>query len=202
MTRPAYYLISKFDLTGSSTGWHRSRLIERAFENFSDWWLFGTDYTFHWIGIAVDEAGRHSDITNYYLWIGTIGGFPAMLLLIAIMWRAFAWVGSTVANSQVAFQEHRFVIWCLGAGLLAHAVTSLSVSYTDQSLMFFWLNIGAISSMYSVARMASATEQNNGAGTAPELKPRSGRAGGASSAAPRPRQASPAGRLGARGRAQ
>jgi hypothetical protein len=197
MTRPAFYLISKIDLTGSSTGWHRSRLIEAALENLSDWWLFGTDYTFHWIGIAVDEAGMHSDITNYYLWIGIIGGFPAMLLVIAMVWRAFALVGSTVANSPVAFREHRFMIWCLGAGLLAHAVTSLSVSYTDQSMMFFWLNIGAISSVYSVARVVSASEQNDGGRAVPNLKPRTGRADGASWSAKRPRQTSPTGRIGA-----
>jgi hypothetical protein len=199
MTRPAYYLISKFDLTGSSAGWHRSRLIERASEEFSDWWLFGTDYTFHWIGIAVDGARKHSDITNYYLWIGTIGGFPAMLLLIAMIWYAFVWVGRTAANSPLGFREHRFMIWCLGAGLLAHATTCLSVSYTDQSLIFFWLNIGAISSIYSVARMAWAVEQIDGSGAAPDLRPITGRASGASSTSPRLAQASPAGRLGARG---
>lgn len=160
MTRPAYYLISKIDLTGSSTGWHRSRLIEAAIENIGDWWAFGTDYTFHWIGIAVDEAGKHSDITNYYLWIGTIGGLPAMLLVIAMIWRAFAWIGSTVSSSTFKADE-RFMIWCLGAGLLAHTVTGLSVSYTDQSMMFFWLNIGAISSIYSVARMTASARKDD-----------------------------------------
>ncbi len=159
MTRPAYYLISKIDLTGSSTGWHRSRLIESAFAHLSEWWLFGTDYTVHWMGIAVDDAGRHSDITNYYLWIGVIGGFPAMLLLIAILWRAFTWVGRSVRKAPDTLREQRFMIWCLGAGLFAHACTSLSMGYPDQSMMFFWLNVGAISSMYSVVVMATAAER-------------------------------------------
>lgn len=52
------------------------------------------------------------------------------------------------------------MIWCLGAGLFAHAVTSLSVSYTDQSMMFFWLNIGVISSMYSVVAAAWVAEKD------------------------------------------
>ncbi len=159
MTRPAYYLISKIDLTGSSTGWHRSRLIEVAFEHLSRWWAFGTDYTGDWMAQTVDAAGRSADITNYYLWIGTIGGLPAMLLLIAMMWRAFVWVGKSVAGMPGTMQEHRFMIWCLGAGLFSHAVTSLSVSYTDQSMMFFWLNIGVISSMYSVVALGWAAEK-------------------------------------------
>lgn len=160
MTRPAYYLISMIDLTGSSTGWHRSRLIEQAFSHIHEWWLFGTDFTFHWMGIAVDEGGRHSDITNYYLWIGIIGGLPAMALIIAILWLAFRWVGRTAAtlhNSRVS--HHAFLAWCLGAGLLAHAVTSLSMSYTDQSVTFFWLNVGAISSLYTSVVLGNTQER-------------------------------------------
>jgi hypothetical protein len=110
------------------------------------------------MGLAVDEAGLHSDITNYYLWIGVIGGLPAMLLLIAIMWRAFVWVGVRVRQAPTALQQHTFLVWCLGAGLLAHAGTSMSMGYTDQSMMFFWLNIAVISSMYSVGALASRAE--------------------------------------------
>ncbi len=112
-----------------------------------------------------------------------------MVLVIAMMWRAFIWVGNTVANSPVAFRDHRFMIWCLGAGLLAHTVTGLSVSYTDQSMMFFWLNIGAISSMYSVAKIVSAAEQTDGSASTPSTSTRLGRA-------------NPIGRLGTRGPAQ
>lgn len=183
MTRPAYYLISKIDLTGSSTGWHRSRLIASAIENFSEWWLFGTDYTFHWIGIAVDEAGMHSDITNYYLFIGITGGFLAMALVIAMIWRSFSWVGSTIRSASIESPDSRFMIWCLGSGLLAHTVTSLSVSYTDQSMMFFWLNIGAISSIYSVARMTAAARKDDEQAPGGSLK-FEGRHNGVTSTAP------------------
>jgi hypothetical protein len=169
MERPAYYLISKIDLTGSSTGWHRSRLIERAIEHLSEWWLFGTDRTVHWMGLAVDEAGRHSDITNYYLWVGVVGGLPATLLQIAMMWCAFALVGRAIRYAPAALQQHRFMIWCLGAGLLGHASASLSMGYPDQSMMFFWLNISVISSMYSAVKAVSAMEQPHAGVAAPGL---------------------------------
>jgi hypothetical protein len=148
MTRPAYYLISKFDLTGSSTGWYRSRLIESAIEHLSEWWLFGTDYTRHWMPVPLNS--RHSDITNYYIEIGVIGGLLAMILLIAILWRAFVYVGAALRSKSAALSERQFMIWCLGAGLFAHATTSLSVAYFDQSMMFFWLNVGVISSLFAL----------------------------------------------------
>lgn len=186
MTRPAYYLISKIDLTGSSTGWHRSRLIEVAFEHLSEWWAFGTDYTYHWMPYPLDD--RHSDITNYYLFIGIIGGLPAMLLLIAIMWRAFVWVGDSIRNAPAALQEHRFMIWCLGAGLFAHAGTSLSVAYFDQSMMFFWLNIGVISSAYSIVAMAAAEKPASGAAT-PVFRRPAAAVGGSDKPSSRPQRA-------------
>ena len=149
MSRPAYYIISKLDLTGSSTGWHRSRLIEAAIENFSEWWLFGTDWTVHWMGIPTYWSDRHSDITNYYISIGVVGGFLAMLLVILMMWRGFSWVGWMVHGDAVKSTQDKFAIWCIGAGLFAHAVGSLSVTYADQSMIFFWLNISMISAIYS-----------------------------------------------------
>ena len=159
MSRPAYYVMSKIDLTGSSTGWHRSRLIEMAIDHFGEWWLFGTDRTIHWMGITIGWSERHSDITNYYIWIGIIGGFPAMALLIAMMWRAFSWVGQAVRAMPDDLARHQFMIWCLGAGLFAHASTSFSVAYFDQSALFFWLNVAVISSMHAGVVVASPAAQ-------------------------------------------
>lgn len=158
MSRPAYYIISKFDLTGSSTGWYRSRLIESTIEHLSEWWLFGTDRTNHWMHVTLGPGGQQTDITNYYIFVGVIGGLPAMVLLIAMMWRAFRSVGELLRASPDAPRSHRFMIWCLGAGLFAHACTSLSVAYFDQSMMFFWLNVAVISSMHSVHALAPATD--------------------------------------------
>lgn len=147
MSRPAYYLISKIDLTGSSTSWYRSRLIESAIEHLPEWWLFGTDITSHWMANPLDS--RQADLTNYYIYIGVLGGLPAMFLLIAILWRCFTWVGRGVRNTSVD-PEWKFMIWCLGAALFAHAATCMSVAYFDQTKAFLWLNVGIISSMFSV----------------------------------------------------
>jgi len=155
MTRPPYYLISKIDLTGSSTGWHRSRLIESTIEHFSEWWMVGTDRTVHWMGLS-NWSEQHADITNYYIGFGVVGGFLAMLLVIAIIVNAFRWVGVVVTRNESASRSDAFMVWCFGAGLFAHAVTGLSVSYFDQSMIFIWLNIAVISSMYSITRPAGS----------------------------------------------
>jgi len=150
MDRPAYYLISKIDITGGSTGWHRSRLIEASFQHFNEWWFAGTDITRHWMpeGAPIGKYLTHIDITNYYISWGVLGGVVCMLLVIAMLVTAFRYVGRILKHENL-HQEDEFMVWCMGAALMAHAATSISVAYFDQSMIFFWLSIAVISSMYS-----------------------------------------------------
>lgn len=159
MNRPPYYLMSDIDISGGSTGWHRANLIEMTFKHFSEWWLFGTDATRHWMpaqGIAVDPL--HTDITNYYISFAVMGGLLAVLLLIALLWVAFRWVGKVIDARLEQKREQAFMIWCFGASLFSHAVTSLSVAYFDQSMLFFWLSVAVISSAYSLVQVESQRE--------------------------------------------
>lgn len=146
MTDPPYYLLSRIDLTGSSTGWHRSFLIDRSIQFLNEWWLFGTDKTIHWMPRQGRISDIHTDITNYYLVIGVMAGLPAVLLMIQIMRKSFNRVGSVSTNNQLPTITH-FSIWCLGASLFAHAATSISVSYFGQAQVFFWLPIAIIASI-------------------------------------------------------
>jgi hypothetical protein len=159
MERPAYYLISKIDITGGSTGWHRSRLMEAFFQHFGEWWFAGTDFTRHWMphGVPIGN-GNHIDITNYYISFAVLGGLASMMLVIFILIRAFSWIGKILKSEVGIPPEDHFMVWCMGAGLVAHAATSISVAYFDQSMMFFWLNIAVISSLYSSVTHAEATQ--------------------------------------------
>ena len=40
-----------------------------------------------------------------------------------------------------------FGIWACACGLFSHAVTGISVSYFDQSMLFFWLNLAVTGSI-------------------------------------------------------
>lgn len=161
MDRPAYYLISKIDLTGGSTGWHRSRLMEAFFSHIGEWWFAGTDRTRHWMpeGVPIGD-GNHIDITNYYITFGVLGGLLSMLIVIFMLCRAFSWIGKILQNGENLQDDDQFMVWCLGAGLVAHAATSISVAYFDQSMIFFWLNIAVISSLYSSVTSGAIDDSN------------------------------------------
>jgi hypothetical protein len=150
MEQPPYYLISRIDLSGGSTGWHRSFLIDQTLKFFSEWWLFGTDHTRHWMpyqGVAMSPT--HTDITNYYIGFAVGGGLLAMLLIITVFVKGLGWVGKTMDELLERRPDHAFMIWCFGSALFSHMVTGISVAYFDQSSVFVWLTVAVISSMYS-----------------------------------------------------
>ena len=149
MNAPAYYLLARIDLTGSSTGWHRAFLIEAALAHLSEWWLAGTDFTRHWMPYGVTWSGDQSDITNHYLMMGVAGGLPLMLLFIAVLATGFSFVGRTLRQMAELSPQSQFMIWALGASLFAHSITFISVSYFDQSFVFIYLSLAVIGSTWS-----------------------------------------------------
>lgn len=150
MKDPAYYVIARIDLAGGSTGWHRARLIQSSIEHLSEWWLAGTDYTRHWMASGVSWSVEHTDITNHYLQQGVVAGIPLILIFIAILFKGFSIVGSVQRQVTELPLESRFMTWALGASLFTHAVTFISVSYFDQSILFIYLTLAAIGSIESV----------------------------------------------------
>lgn len=149
MNAPAYYIIAHIDLTGSSTSWHRAALIEAALAHLSEWWVAGTDVTRHWMPYGVVWNENHIDITNYYLRMGVDGGLPLMMLFMAKLAIGFHLVGQALKRLPESSFQPRFMIWALGASLFAHSAACISVSYFDQSVMFIYLTLAAISSAWS-----------------------------------------------------
>jgi hypothetical protein len=160
MNRPAYYLLSSIDISGGSTGWHRAFLIEQSIHYLSEWWLFGTDITLHWIPNGVIIQGRNVDITNYYIGVGLLGGLTAVGLYLAILWHSFRMVVVATAEDAPGDPETHFMIWCFGAALFAHAATSVSVSYFDQSVFFLWMTIGIASSSEMISRSSQTVAES------------------------------------------
>lgn len=146
MKAPAYYVIARIDLAGGSTGWHRAALIESGIKHLNEWWWAGTDYTRHWMPTGVSWSENHTDITNYYLKMGVLGGLPLMFLFIAILWHAFKKIGQVVTWLEESNREEAFLAWTLGSSLFAHATTCVSVSYFDQSFVFLYLTFATIAS--------------------------------------------------------
>jgi hypothetical protein len=158
MKAPAYYLLARIDITGGSTGWHRARLIQSAFEHLHEWWLVGTDYTRDWMPYGVPWSAAQGDITNQYLDMGAAGGLLLMLLFIAILVMGFSFVGRALRQAADQTLEFRFMLWALGASLFAHAATFISISYFDQSVVFLYLTLGAIASARSAVHTGQPSE--------------------------------------------
>jgi len=147
MKDPVYYLMARIDLGGGSKGWHRARLIESSIEHLNEWWLTGTDYTRHWMSTGVHSNTIHTDITNHFLGMGVTGGLPLMILWIMVLVAAFAEIGKALRQNENAPVEHNLLIWTLGAIMFGHVTNYFSISYFDQSIVFFYLilaNIGAV----------------------------------------------------------
>lgn len=142
MNRPFYYIIDSIDFTGGSTGWHRARLIEMSIKHLDEWWLFGTDYTRHWMPTGVSWSPNHTDLTNYYIHLGVLGGAPLMMTLIIIVASSLRRLVKLTITTEVTQKTQRaYRIWCLIAALLAHASSCVAISYFDQMFSLFYLTI-------------------------------------------------------------
>jgi hypothetical protein len=151
MRAPAYYILAKIDIIGGSTGWHRARLIESSIEHLNEWWLGGTDYTWHWMPTGVYFSQQHTDITNHFLWLGVMAGLPIVLMTVLAFLIAFKYVGQVIEKyeSDSGLQKNIFKVWLMGSCLFAHAVTCIGVAYFDQSFIFLYLALSAIGSIYN-----------------------------------------------------
>jgi hypothetical protein len=133
--------MAKIDFVGGSTGWHRAKLIDTSIEHFKEWWLFGTDYTRHWMPTGLRLRPEHTDLTNYYIHLGVLGGvllpiFLVMMIIISIrgLTQKFRTYGGTLPDN--------FALWCAACALVAHAVTFLSVSYFGQLYAMVFMLFG------------------------------------------------------------
>ena len=142
MKVPVWFLLARIDVFSGSTGYHRAMLIDRAFANLGDWFLIGTKSTAAW---ANEDQGLF-DVTNQYLVVGKEGGLLCMLLFIWIIVRGFRYVGLALRAAQTEGEpfNRQLYIWALGATLLAHTVTYLSVSYFDQNFVTWYLLLAMI----------------------------------------------------------
>ncbi len=150
MKDPAYFIIARIDLAGGSTSWYRCRLIQSAIEHLSEWWLTGTDYTRHWMWVVVNWSPNHTDITSHYIQMGVVGGLPLLLLFMYVLFMGFNGVTKALQNEDNNLPNSQFMIWALGASLFAHTATFVSVSYFDQSFVFIYLTLAAISSASTI----------------------------------------------------
>ncbi|MBC22678.1 MAG: hypothetical protein CMJ32_02020 [Phycisphaerae bacterium] len=149
MQKGIAHLFARIDLTGSSTGYHRYRLIDAAMKNFGEWAVIGTKSTEHW--------GRGlQDITNQFILSGVRGGFLGMLVLVAIFVIGFRQVGQFNRN-RLASPQHKKVAWGLGVSMFSTLAMFMAVSYFGQIQVIWYLLLAAIATLCSQVPVSEAS---------------------------------------------
>jgi hypothetical protein len=141
MKSPVWFLLARIDVSGGSTGYHRSLLIDRAISNFSEWALIGTKSTEHW-----DDYGALKDVTNEFVLTGVRGGFLGLALFVLIIWMCFGRVGRLWRSAGSDYVKS-VAAWALGVSLLCHVTSFMAVSYYGQVIFGWYFSLAVIVSL-------------------------------------------------------
>ncbi len=151
MKAPVWALIARVDLTGSSSGDHRYKLVDNCIRHFSDWWLLGYKYYNDW-------GWDMWDLCNQFVVAALTGGLVTLICYIAMFSRSFSAIGK--ARKQVnGNRRQEWLLWCLGSDLFANVVAHFGINYMAQMMMTMFMLIACISvatfESMPVARRAS-----------------------------------------------
>ena len=129
MKAPVWFVISHIDLSGGSTGWDRSMLIDNLFRHFGDWWLIGTNNNMNWGYDMWDSC-------NQFVAEGVTGGLVCLVTFIAMVVLCFRLIG----NARKAVEGDRskeWLFWFFGAAMFAQVLNYFGIDYFDQ-MQFVW----------------------------------------------------------------
>jgi len=136
MKAPVWHLISRINVLGGSTGWHRYYLIDQAINRFNEWWLLGTPSTAHW-------GWGLWDVTNQFILEGVRGGFITLCLFVGIIAVTFQCIGRQLrATTGRSSRSNNVLCWGMGAMMFVHVTSFLAVSYFGQITMLLWMCVG------------------------------------------------------------
>jgi hypothetical protein len=159
MKAPVWALISRVDLTGSSSSYQRYMLVNMTILNFGKWWMIGTPSYVNW--------GWDSwDLCNQFVAVALTGGLLTLIFYIAIFKRSFGAIGN--ARKRVAGdRQQEWLLWCMGSALFATVVAHFGINYAAQLIMGFFVLIACILVATRESRRATDTPSSR---TAPTTK--------------------------------
>ena len=159
MKATIWYLPARLsDFTGGD-GYHRSYLMDIAFQNLGSWLLIGMPLidTANWFPTHLDSGA--ADITNQFLSFGITAGIFAMILFIVLLVKVYKRLGAAMAvlrsNSSGSAKEAELVLWALGVVLLVHIFNFIGITYFDQTYAIWFLEL-AVMATFSEKILQSA----------------------------------------------
>jgi hypothetical protein len=153
MKAPVWQLVSRIDLTGSSSGYHRYQLIDQCIRHFGEWAFVGTKDFGSW-------GWDMWDLSNQYVAAADTTGLIPLLALLAMIVFGFKYVG----RARRIFSRDRkqeFFMWGLGASLFANVIAFFGISYFDQTIIAWYALLAMICAMAVVARKARDQKSEN-----------------------------------------
>jgi hypothetical protein len=148
MKAPVWHLISRIDISGGSSGYHRFMLIDQCIRHFGDWWLIGVKSTYEWGWDMWDTA-------NQYVGTCDTSGLLAFILFLATIVYSFKYLGK--ARKRVGNKKQQIFLWALGAALFANVVAFGGISYWDQTQVVWYGLLAAISAATVIRAPQKAT---------------------------------------------
>jgi len=136
MKAPVWHLISRIDLTGGSSSYHRFMLVDGFIRHFGDWWLLGTKSNADWGWCMWDQA-------NQYVAVGQTSGLLPFLCFLTIITYGFGYVGRARRAPGID-KRTRLFLWAVGAALFANVVAFFGISYFDQTIVAWYALLGMI----------------------------------------------------------
>ena len=163
MKAPVWYIFSHISSITGGDGFHRSRLIDMAYQNLDKWWLAGMPIsdTIDWFPYFQAGTGG-ADITNQFIAFGLTAGLGAMILFIYLLQQAFSGLGKAMLAIRFASSntnESEFLLWGLGVVLVVHITDWFGITYFDQMYVIWFLQLAAISSLSGHCLQAEAPLQ-------------------------------------------
>jgi hypothetical protein len=165
MKAPIWYLIARVSAITGGDGWHRSYLMDVAFQHLGEWWLAGMPIlaTRDWFPYNLGVTGG-SDITNQFIAFGLDAGLAGIALFIFLLVAAFKALGralDAVRSAPDAPPSTEYTLWGLGVMLVAHMFNWLGITYFDQTYAVWFLQLSVIAALTTECSRAFSAQSES-----------------------------------------
>jgi hypothetical protein len=148
MKAPVWHLISRVDLSGGSSSYHRYQLINQCILHFWDWMLVGTKDYGNW-------GWDMWDLSNQYVGIADTVGLIPLLSFLVIIVLGFRYLGKTRKAVDLAGdKKQQLFVWAFCASLFANVVAFFGIGYFDQTIVAWYAILAMICTTTVFARNA------------------------------------------------
>jgi len=147
MKAPVWHLISRVDITGGSSSYHRYTLVNQTIRHFSDWWLLGYKYYDQWDWDMWDTS-------NLFVAAALTGGLVTLVFAIATFSRSFGAIG-TARKRVNGDRKQEWCLWCWGSTLFACVVSCFGVAFMYHLQMLLFALLGCVCVATFEARQAA-----------------------------------------------